>query len=71
MQTLHVGLQWLWRKQACAVAAAFDERDARRHRMTQQRFVRKDQWLLDQTMDQKLVHGRINLRNAVMNDGEK
>ena len=71
MQRLHVRLHGLWRKQRGAVAAAFDETGAGRHRIAQQRIVGEHQRPFDQTVNCELMHVRIDFRNAAMNDREE
>ena len=63
---LHVGLDWFFRKERRAVAAAFDECYARHHRITRQRIECEDERLFHQTMDYKTVLIRIDIGIAGM-----
>ncbi len=70
MQRLHVGLDRLVGEQRRAVAAAFDEADARHHRIALERVEREHQRLLDHAVDDQPVLGRIDVGHAAMADGE-
>ncbi len=70
MQGLEVGLQRLGRKQRRPVAAAFDEADARRHRIPGERIEGKHQWPLDEAVDHQPVLVRINVGSAAMRHDE-
>ena len=49
-----------------AVAAAFQKMDRAMPGIAQQRIHAEFQWLVDQSMDQKLVRGRIDIGHAIM-----
>jgi hypothetical protein len=51
MDSLHVGGHWIFVVKLRAVAAAFDEVDARHHWITRQGLEGEDQRLLHQAMD--------------------
>ncbi len=70
MQRLDVRLDRLVGEQRRAVAAAFDEADARHHRIALEVLEREHQRLLHHAVDDELVLGRIDIRHAAVADGE-
>ena len=61
MDRLHVGLHRILVEQRRAVAAAFDEVDARHHRIAREGIEREDQRLLHQAMDHQAVLVRVDV----------
>ena len=70
MQRLHARLDRLLGEHRRAVAAAFDERHARFHRIARQRIHGEHQRIFDDAVDHELVLSRIDVRRAVVDDGE-
>ena len=70
VQRLHVGLDRFVGEQRRAVAAAFDEADARHHRIALERVEGEHQRLLDHAVDDELVLGGVDVGHAAMADGE-
>ncbi len=70
MQRLDVGLDRVLGIKRRAVAAAFEERHPRRHRIAKQRFHRESHRLLYTAVDQKLVLVRIDIRKTAARNDE-
>ena len=67
---LHVGLNWVLGEQRRAVASAFDKADARHHRIAREGIERKDQGLLNETMDHQAVLVGVDVGKPTAGDHE-
>src|SRR5205085_424270 len=65
---LHVGLYWVLVIERRAVAAAFDEMNARHHRIACKGFKIEDERLLDQAMNHQAVLVRVDIGEAGARD---
>ena len=70
MDRLHVGLDRVLVEQRRAVAAAFDEVDARHLGIACERFEVEDERLLDEAMDRQSMLGRIDVGKSGAGDHE-
>ncbi len=70
VQRLHARLDGLRGKQRRAVAAAFDERHARHHRIAPDRVEAEREGPLHQAVDHEAVPVRVDIRRARVHDGE-